>query len=997
MAMRPPIGMPAMSKRAKRVLIAVVSIIVLAILWFQFVGIWVDWQWYGEVGFRGVYGTQLLTRIVLFLVAGLGAGGVVVLSLLLAYRSRPVFVPAGDVDPLSPYRSVVSTRPRVFALGIGGLIGLISGLSAQADWTVVQLWLHAQPFGQTDAQFGHDVGFYVFTLPFIQMILTWLFVVVSMSFFAVLVTQYLFGGLRVSGPGRRISSQASLQLSLLVGLFVLVKAVQYWFDRYDLLFSGRGGSFTGASYTDVKAVLPAKIILMVIAAVCAGGFIVGAVLRSVRLPAVALALLVLSSVLIGGVWPLILQQVVVNPNGISKEPPYISRNIAATQAAYGLGSDKVTYQPYADTTSGTASALLTSSVSVANARLLDPNILADTFTQKQQLQNFYGFAPQLSVDRYKVNGRVQDYIVALRELNVTGLQANQKNWINEHLVYTHGNGLVAAPANQVTEGYPDFTVSDLTNKGDIPVTEPRVYYGELATDYAIVGSDSADKKTEYDSESASYTYAGTGGVPVGNLFDRLVFATQYGEANFLFSSEINGNSRIMYNRDPRERVQLAAPFLTVDTRPYPAVVDGRIVWIVDGYTTAANFPYAQNVTLSDATNNSQTAGAGATGQVNAQVSYIRNSVKATVDAYNGTVTLYGVDNNDPVLKAWEGVFPGLIKPSSAVTPELQAHFRYPQDLFEVQRFLLTKYHLTNPVDFFQSSNFWRVPDDPTESGGPAASQPPYYQQIGLPNVDAKKPATTPSFQLTSALTRFGRQSLQSYMSVGSDPDNYGKIIVLQLPTETQTPGPVLIQQTFTTNSQINNFITTRARAGTSQVVYGNLLTLPTEKGLLYIEPLYFRGVSASSSPQLAAVMVWFGGRVGLGPTLAEALTSAAGSAPVTPPTGGGTGTSTSGSSSSSTSGSSSAAPLPANQQEALANLNSANQALENARSSGDLVSIATATQKLQQAVDNYLRLAGGSSVGSGFPRDFGHSPGVHGRVGDLLLGRLTGGHRGARW
>ncbi|WP_229674456.1 UPF0182 family membrane protein [Nakamurella endophytica] len=956
--MRPPVGMPSMSKRAKRVLLTIVGLIVLAVLWFQFVGIWVDWEWYGEVGFREVYGTQFVTRVLLFLIAGLGSGAVVALALLAAYRSRPVFVPAGEVDPLSPYRTVVATRPRVFALSIAGLVGLICGLSAQGNWTVVQLFLHAQTFGQVDAQFGHDVGFYVFRLPFIQMIMTWLFVVVAIAFFAVLVTQYLFGGIRLSGPGRRISSQAAFQLSLLIGIFVLIKAVQYWFDRYDLLFSNRGGLFTGASYTDVKAVLPAKIILMVIAAVCAVGFVVGAFLRSIRLPAVALALLVLSSVLIGGVWPLILQQVVVNPNGITKEPPYIQRSIAATQAAYGLGEDKVSYTNYADVTNATPSALL-SDPSVQNARLLDPNILSDTFTQRQQLQNFYGFAPQLNVDRYTIDGRTQDFIVALRELNVDNLQANQKNWINEHLVFTHGNGLVAAPANQAPGGYPEFTVSDVSNQGAIKVDQPRIYYGQLASNYAIVGSESKDQNIEYDGSGdagqGAFTYDGRGGVRVGNLFQRLVFATEYGEPNFLFSSEINGNSKILYNRDPRDRVEKAAPFLTVDTKPYPAVIDGRIQWIVDGYTTAANFPYAQNVTLSDATNNSQTATGSATGQVNSQVSYIRNSVKATVDAYDGTVTLYAIDESDPVLKAWEQVFPGLVQPSSAVSPELRAHFKYPQDLFEVQRQLLARYHLDNPVDFFQNSNFWRVPDDPTESGV-TASQPPYYQQVALPG------QSSTSFQLTSVLTGFGRPFLSAYMAVGNDPDDYGKITVLQLPSNTQTPGPVQIQQTLLNNSAISQYIGTRQRPGVSTIVYGNLLTLPTSKGLLYIEPLYQRGISAQASPQLTQILVWFGNRVGNGDTVAAALQNASSSNQVTPPPDNGSGQ-TSGSSSpppsSSSSGPTTSAPSGSvTPEQALAAINRANQDLAAAKQSQDLGRIGAATQRLEEAVNQYFQVAG---------------------------------------
>src|SRR6478752_1314366 len=788
--MRPPVGLPTMSKRAKRVLIALVSLAVLAILWFQFVGIYVDWLWYGEVGFREVFSTQAISRIILFLIAGLGGGGLVFLSLYLAYRSRPVFVPTNEVDPLAPYRTIITTRPKVFAFGISGVVALICGLSAQSDWTTVQLWLHGGDFGTVDPQFNLDVGFYVFTLPMIQLVLGWLFVIISICFICVAVVQYLFGGIRLSGPGRKITSQATLQLSLLVAAFVLLKAVQYWYDRYELLFSNRGGTFTGASYTDINAVLPAKIILMCIAVICAVGFVVGAFTRSIKLPAIALALLVLSSVLIGGVWPLVLQQVVVNPNGINREPEYIARNIEATRTAYKIEDQQINYVDYKGQLTGDPAAIVNDKDTVPNARLLDPNVLSPTFTQQQQLRNFYGFPDQLAMDRYTVNGQTQDYVVAVRELNAAGLNDAQKNWINEHMVFTHGDGFVAAPANTVVNGYPDYVVSDLAalqrqQAGGaapaIPVAQPRTYYGQLVTDYAIVGTDGGSAR-EYDTDSSRYTYTGTGGVPVGNLFQRAVFATEYGDQNFPSSTEINSNSKILYNRDPIDRVKLAAPFLTADTKAYPAVVDGKIVWIVDAYTTAANYPYAQNVTLSDATNNSLAA-RGAASQTSQQVSYIRNSVKATVDAYDGTVTLYAVDESDPVLKAWEGVFPGLVKPNSDVSASLRAHFRYPQDLFEVQRSLLVRYHVDDPVDFFQSSGFWRVPNDPTVSDTVQAPQPPYYLQVKLPGSDAA------TFQLTSVLTGFQREFMSAYVSAGSDPGDYGKLTVLRLPRRSPAWSP----------------------------------------------------------------------------------------------------------------------------------------------------------------------------------------------------------------
>ncbi len=966
---RPPITLPSMSRRSRRVIIALVGIAVLAILWFNFVGVYVQYLWFRQVGYTNVFTTQLLSRIALFLITGIISGAVVFTAIVLAYRSRPVFVPTDDADPLAPYRLAISSRPKLVTIGIASIVGLISGLSAQGNWETVQLWLRGTSFGTTDAEFGNDVGFYVFDLPMYELVLSWLFVIVAIAFVVVLIVQYLYSGLRTSGPGRKITAAASLQLSLLVGAFVLVKAVQYWYDRYALLFSNRSSVFTGASYTDVNAVLPAKLILMFIAAICAVGFFVGAFLRSVKLPAVALALLVLSGVLIGGAWPLILQSIRVTPNAITLEKQFIERNIAATRSAYKIGDQDVKYQDYKAPSNGNPSQLLQDTSNVPNARLLDPNLLSPTFIQLEQRKNFYSFANQLSVDRYTVKNVTEDYIVALREINIASLADNQQTWINTHLVFTHGNGFVAAPASDVSgasgggSGFPNFQVSDVENKGTIPVDQPRIYYGQLGADYSIVGAEPGQAAREYDTDTQPYTYTGSGGVAVGSLFNRLVFATQYGEPNFLFSSELNASSKIMYLRDPVDRVKEVAPFLTTDTKPYPAVVGGKIVWIVDGYTTATNYPYAQNVSLSSATNNSQVA-LGAAAQVDEQVSYIRNSVKATVDAYDGTVKLYGVDETDPVLKAWEGVFPGLISPKSEVTPELAAHFRYPQDLFEVQRSLISKYQVSNGTEFYQNTGFWQVPNDPTADGtASGASQPPYYLQVGLPGPDGTTGKS--EFQLTSALTGFNRDFMGGYIAASSDPQNYGTLTVLRFPTNTTTPGPAQVQQVFRNNKLVANQVTL---LGPSNVKYGNLLTLPLSGGLLYVEPLYLQTQSTGGRayPQLNLVLVWYGNRVGVGSSIKEALQNAAVSAPVSPTdpatsTGGTTPPSDTGSAGVTGPAATTTPPtLSGDIAVALSQVNSALLGLEGAKKSGSFADIGAAQDALNAAVKNYLTLTSGA-------------------------------------
>ena len=880
MATRPPIGMPKLSRRAK-VLLSIAGVLILVlIVGARLLDTYVDWLWFGEVGFQSVFTTVILTRIILFFALALLVGGLLAISLIIAYRSRPVFVPvSGADDPLAKYRSTIVQRVRLFGIGIPVIVGAIAGAAGQSEWQPVQLMLNAVPFGQKDPEFGKDIGFYAFTLPFISWLITWLFVAVAIAGIGALVMHYVFGGIRIGTKGDNFSVPARVQLSVTAGVFVVILAVDYFFERYELLFSTRNALFDGATYTDLNAVLPAKLILMFIAGFCAVAFFVGAFVRNLQLPAIAIVLLILSSILVGWAWPTVLQQFSVKPNEAEKEAKSIDRNIDATKYAFGLGDDKVSFEDYAgdaSVTTQTSDVVKADTGTIPNIRLLDPSILSRTFTQREGGENFYGFPTKLDVDRYNVDGKLQDYIVAARELDSTRLVDNQTSWINKHLVYTHGNGFVAAPANRINRalaegessgegGYPVFTVSDLDaikekREMDIPVKEPRIYYGELATDYAIVNA-----RPEFDTATdQNYRYKGTGGVPVGGWFDRFVFFAHYGERNILFSSDIGDNSKIMYNRDPRDRVSKVAPWLTVDGDPYPAVVDGKIKWIVDGYTTLENFPYAQRTPLGAATTDSLT---GVARQDNRDISYIRNSVKATVDAFDGTVTLYAIDEQDPVLKAWEQVFPGTVKHGDIPTA-LEKHFRYPEDLFKVQRELLAQYHVSGSGQFFSTQTFWDTPPDPTggnnEAGGAVPNQPPYYVLAQAPG------QTQPTFQLTSAMTLLNRQFLAAWVSVSSDPEDYGQFRVLRLPTQDQPKGPVQVQNEFETTDQVTENRTLFNNPNVN-VRYGNLLTLPVADGLLYVEPIYIEQKDENAFPQLARVLVYFGGRVGFEPTLQGAL------------------------------------------------------------------------------------------------------------------------------
>jgi uncharacterized protein len=865
-------------------------VLVTLIIGSRLIDTYVDWLWFGEVGFRSVFSTVLVTHLVQFVIVGLVVGGVLALNIVLAFRTRPVFVPvAGPEDPVARYRSAIVGRLRLVGLGVPLLVGLVAGLSALGDWQTVQMFLHGTSFGVSDPQFHKDVGFYAFKLPFYRMLLGWAFVTVVVSFIGALLTHYLFGGLRLAGRGGQLSGPARVQLGVLAGAFVLLKAFAYFLDRYELMFSRRNPLFTGASYTDLNAVLPAKIILMCIAVICAVAFFVGAVLRNLQLPAIAIVLLLLSSILVGAAWPVVLEQFVVRPNANEREAPSIQRNIAATRQAYGITDRQVQYIPYSGRSVVSPADVRADTATIPNVRLLDPSVLSPTFTQLQQRENFYGFPDKLDVDRYTINGKTQDYIVAVRELESASLAENQRTWINQHLTFTHGNGFVAAPANTVNSalkdagsgegGYPVFTVSDTTQQGDIPVQQPRIYFGELIDDYAIVGGNPGARPREFDGRPENYTYQGKGGVPLGSWMSRLIFASYYGERNILFNQAIGPDSKIIYNQHPRDRVEKVAPWLTVDGDPYPAVINGRIEWILDGYTTLGNYPYAQRTVLGKATTDSLT-GPSRPPLPDEEISYIRNSVKATVDAYDGTVTLYAVDETDPVLRTWMNVFPGTVRPASAISNELREHFRYPEDLFKVQREMLARYHVNNPSVFFTNDDFWNVPTDPTQNQQ-GVDQPPYYILAGPPN--GRGPA---EFQLTSALVNLRRPFLASYISVGCDPEDYGKIRVLELPGESQTLGPEQVQNRFVSSADVSRELNL-LRQSETDVRYGNLLTLPVGGGLLYVEPVYIERANRQAAfPQLNRVLVAYGDRIGYAPTLREALNqvfgAGAGDATVSP-------------------------------------------------------------------------------------------------------------------
>ncbi|WP_235003215.1 UPF0182 family membrane protein [Blastococcus haudaquaticus] len=973
--MRPPVPVPTLSRRAKLVLGAVAVLLVLFTAIGTLTNVYVDYLWFDETGYTEVFWTELQTRALLFAVAGVATGGLVAASIHLAYRFRPTFRPMSlEQQNLERYRQSLEPRRGLVLTAVAVVLGLFAGFTAQGSWQTWLTFRNSTDFGRTDPQFGVDLSFFVFDYPFYRLALGFGFAIVLLALIGAVLTHYVFGGLRLQTPGQKLTAAARVQLSVLLGLFVALKAVAYWLDRYGLVYSDRGDVFTGASYTDVNALLVPKTILVFVAAVCAIAFFANIFVRNFLLPAAALVLLLISSLVIGVAYPAIVQQFVVRPSADQKEAPYIERAIASTLDAYNLSD--IEYVNYAQDATGDSvdtdaaqAELRNDTETIPNARLLDPNVLSETFTARQQIRNVYGFPEKLDIDRYTIDGETRDYVVAVRELNSSGLSENQDSWINRHTVYTHGNGFVAAPANEVVAGQeggePNFTTRDLPTVGNIDVEQPRIYYGELIQQngqdvYSVVGAPEDSEPREFDrpEDGASdegqvnNTYDGEGGVEIGSFFRQLTFAIYYRERNFLLSGAVNDESKVLYVRDPRDRVEKAAPFLEVDGDPYPAVIDGRVTWILDGYTTSDAYPYAELRDLGTTAADSLT-GAGTTALPNNQFNYIRNSVKATVDAYDGTVTLYEWDEEDPVLQTYMKAFPETVTDYDDIPEELMSHVRYPEDLFKLQRDILTRYHVSNPVDFYNQNDRWQVPDDPTQDTD--AAQPPYYILAQRPGDDEA------SFQLTSALNAFNRENLSSFISASSDPDTYGEIQVLRLPGNTPFRGPQQVQQSFITNNQVRPDLTL-FNSQESRAVFGNLLTLPIgEDGLLYVEPLYVQGTGENSFPLLQKVLVNYGDRVGYANTLSEALDQVFGAGagesavdsgdapatdepddptteptePTTPPD---TGDGTSGSPSL---------------DQAVADIQSALQALETAQRNGDFAGQGQALEDLQEAVTAY--------------------------------------------
>ena len=898
------------ASRGNKILIGIVLALAIVVgLFFALAQFITDVMWYDQLGFQSVIWTQLGTRIGLWIAYALLLAGVSFISATLAIRARPDAADGSTIrvkgDTIEIGKGVSSRNARRVAVVVSLIVGLIFGAQFNSNWSEILLMFNAQSFGTTDPQFGLDNGFYVFVLPGLRLIMSAVSLLLLAGIIFSVITHVLMGGIRITMPvnGRglfNITKRARRQIGIWLMLNMFAWAANQVVGVFSTLTT-EGSRITGATYTTVNATIPVTFVMAAITVIL--GVVLGIwimkshalegqapiavraseALKAWKVPTVAIASAVVVSLVLTVAWPMLLQRFRVNPNAQEMESTYIQRNIDATRAAYGL--NKVKTEQYKATTEGEAGALADSAESTAQIRLLDPQIVSPTFKQLQQSKQYYTFADTLSVDKYEVDGVSQDTVIAARELDLDGL--DNRNWVNDHTVYTHGYGVVAAYGNKVTsDGQPKFFESGIPTQGkltDSEQYEPRIYFSPNASEYSIVGAPDGTKSWEFDyptgSEGATNTFKGDGGPKIGNIFSRLLYAIRFGSDQILFSDRVNANSQILYDRSPKERVAKVAPYLTLDGRVYPAVVDGRVKWIVDGYTTSDAYPYSQMTDLGDATTDSTTETSSTVTGLNSQnANYIRNSVKATVDAYDGSVDLYVWDESDPVIKAWEQIFPGQYHQLSEISGDLMSHLRYPESLFKVQRELLAKYHVSSANQFFSGEDFWQTPVDPTESQQAQQRdilQPPYYLTLQTGG------SNEPVFSLTSSYIPAGsstREILTGFLSVDSDAgnekgkigSNYGTIRLQELPKDSNVPGPGQAQNNFNASADVSKELNL-LESGSTNVQRGNLLTLPLGGGLVYVQPVYVKSSGSTSFPLLKKVLVAFGDQVGFANTLDEAL------------------------------------------------------------------------------------------------------------------------------
>ena len=833
-----------------------------------------NYLWFDSVNLNSVWIKILLTKGALVGATSLLAFIFIFTNLRLAVRATPVmdiFESFESQDPLSRFRAW--TNERFLRYRLWGSIGLSLFLGAGASqlWEQVLLFLNQQSFGVTDPVFQADVSRYVFGLPLYRLFVSWGFQLVIFTSLIIVLFFVATGALQLrQGRLPEVSSGAKAHLSVLLAFIAILKAFAYRLDSMELLYSPRGKVF-GASYTDVIAHLPALNLLILISLFGAVLLLVNIKRRGWLLPATAISLWLAVSIIVGGLVPAAIQRFRVVPDELNKELPYVENHIDYTRLAYGL--DSIEEKSFAASPDLSQDDISNNKQTVDNIRLWDPTVLAETYSQLQEIRAYYALQ-EVDVDRYRINGELTQVMVAARELDQTNLPA--VGWVNERLQYTHGFGVVFSPANNVaSQGQPDFYVKGVpatTTVAELEVEQPRIYFGESAdsVEYVVVNSlqDEVDYPLSTEGQSVAYTnYSGDGGVGIGSFFRRLGFALRYSELNLLISNQLSDDSKLIMERNIVSRVKKAAPFLYTDNDPYLALIDGNLFWIIDMYTVSDKYPYAQPADTRRINENSG---------LPVNFNYLRNSVKAVVNAYDGTMNFYVVDENDPIMTAYNDIFPDLFSPKSEMSSDLLDHIRYPEDLFTIQSDMYRDYHMTDPRVFYADEDPWVIPSDSSTTPRVATLRGefteigfkpmlPYYLLMSLPG------ETDLSYLIFQPFNPENRPNMQSFLVADADPENYGQLIDFRLPKGEFVDGPSQVATRINQDPDISQIFTLLDQQGSS-VIKGNLFVVPINQSILYYQPIYLQG-EQNPLPEFKFVVVVFQDRIIMSETLSEALAS----------------------------------------------------------------------------------------------------------------------------
>jgi uncharacterized protein len=870
----------------RRAVLVVIGLVVVLGIFGIVSRIWTEYLWYAEVGYTTVFWTPIVARLCVGIFFAVAFFIVFYGNLWLARKISPklLAVPGaedGEILDLAERRR----WPGRLMLLVSIVLAVIIGVIYSSNWEQVLLFLRQGDFGYADPLFNRDASFFVFTLPLWNLLVNFVGLTLLFTFVATAFTYVADRAMVLNAQNKiRLASHVKAHLSVILALAMVAKAGDYMLQTWALDYSDRGAVF-GASYTDVHASLPVLHFLAIVSLVAAAIFLANIRYKGWRLPAIAIAIMFLTWAIGGKAYPAIIQQYKVSPNEIAAETPYIANNIEATRWAFGL--DGVTTVQSAATTDLTAEDVRANAGTIENVRLWEPRPALDTYSQIQEIRLYYSFV-DVDVDRYIIDGQLRQVLLSARELEQAQLQQQSQTWVNQHLTYTHGYGLVMSPVNEAgPDGLPILYVRDIPPRTDtdLKITRPEIYYGELGNDFIVVRTTSPEFDYPQGDTNVPATYDGQGGVPLGSKVRQAALAFRFGDARLFFSSAYTDESRIMYRRTITDRVQALAPFLHYDRDPYLVLRDdGSLVWMWDAYTTTERFPYSQP--RADGTN------------------YIRNPIKVVINAYDGQVTFYQIDPDDPVANAWGRIFEGLFTPGDQMPEDLRRHIRYPEDLYSAQAETLTVYHMTDPQIFYNKEDAWEIPKEVySEEQIPVT---PYYQMLALPG------STDPEFALLLPFSPLGKDNMTSQLVALQDGDNYGKLVLISYPKDKLIFGPAQVEARISNDPDISAQITLWSQAG-SQVIRGNLLVIPVDQSIMYFEPLYLQA-QQSPIPELTRVIVSYGDHVVMEPTLGDALTQlfgeVIGEESSTTTTSGTTSTTTPGETSSSTTSSSTTTTEP---------------------------------------------------------------------------------------